>query len=284
MRKTKKISLFLISIITHFLLCTPTVFSREKTNIILIMPSVLATQTSIARQSDWWEPKPGISWQWQLNGTIDTSLDVKMYDIDYENSAAIIDVLHKQGKTVICYMSAGSWEIYRSDASQYPSLILGNTLYGWPDEKWVDIRRLDQLGPILEARMDAALAKGCDGIEPDNVDAYQNNSGFPISYQDQITFNKWLAQKAHERKLSVGLKNDLGQVADLEPFFDWALNEECFQNNECEALLPFINADKAVFGVEYMGDPNIFCPEANKKNFDWLKKNLELDAWRHACR
>lgn len=254
-------------------------------SIILTMPPVLAARVQSPNQQDWWQPRPGTSWQWQLDGSpIDTSYDVGMYDIDFETPAKTITELHAQGTVVICYMSAGSWEEYRADAAQYPASVLGNTLYGWPDEKWVDIRRLDILGPILEARMDAALAKGCDGIEPDNVDAYRNNSGFPLLPEHQLAFNKWLAQKAHQRKLSVGLKNDLDQVVELEPYFDWALNEECFQHNECDMLLPFVNAGKAVFGVEYVGDPQNFCPEANQLNFDWLKKNMELDALRYSCR
>ncbi len=88
-----------------------------------------------------------------------------MYNIDHETSPSIIDTLHAQEKTVICHMSVDSWEDYRSDANQYPASVLGNTLNEWPNEKWVDIRRLDLLGPILEARMDVAAAKGCDGIE-----------------------------------------------------------------------------------------------------------------------
>lgn len=260
-----------------------------KSRLLLTMPPILAAQGQTAPPpspppAGWWQPGPGTSWQWQLSGVIDTSFDVDMYDIDYETPASVIATLHAQGKTVICYMSAGSWEAYRSDAGQYPPAILGNTLDGWPDEKWVDIRQIDSLGPILESRMDAAVTLGCDGIEPDNVDGYQNDSGFPLTYSDQLAFNRWLAQQAHARNLSIGLKNDLGQVDDLEPYFDWALNEECFQYNECDPLLTFINAGKAVFGVEYVGDPAGFCPSANAMNFDWLKKNLDLDAWRLSCR
>ena len=68
--------------------------------------------------------------------------------------------------------------------------------------------------------------------------------------------------------------------------FDWALNEQCFQYNECDMLLPFINAGKAVFNTEY-GAASLatsVCPRANSLNFDTLVKNLDLDAWRVACR
>jgi hypothetical protein len=232
-----------------------------------------------------WKPEPGTSWQWQLSGTIATSFDVRMYDIDLvETPAETIATLHTAGHTVICYLSAGSWEEYRPDANRYPAEILGNTLDGWPDEKWVDYRQIDKLGPILEARMDLAVSKECDGIEPDNIDGYTNNSGFPLTAADQLQFNRWLADQAHERGLSIGLKNDIEQVPELVTSFDWALNESCFQFDECDLLLPFIQMDKAVFGVEYQGDTADFCPRANSKNFDWLKKNLDLDAWRQSCR
>jgi hypothetical protein len=136
----------------------------------------------------------------------------------------------------------------------------------------------------MGARLDEAANKGCDGVEPDNVDGYTNKSGFPLSYQDQLNYNIWLANAAHERGLSIGLKNDLDQVVDLIEHFDWALNEQCFQYDECELLLPFVEAGKAVFGVEYRGNTNSFCPQANAMDFDWLKKKLKLNAWRVACR
>ena len=232
-----------------------------------------------------WKPAPGTSWQWQLTGTIDTSFDVAMYDIDlFESSQSLIDQLHNDGRIVICYFSAGSWENWRPDAGQYPESVKGKVLEGWPDEKWLDIRQLDVLGPIIEARLDMAMNKGCDGVEPDNVDAYTNDSGFPLTAVDQITFNTWLAGQAHSRNLSIGLKNDIDQVPSLVDDFDWALNEQCFQYDECDTLVPFVQAGKAVFGVEYELQTSQFCPEANAMNFDWLKKNLDLDAARQSCR
>ena len=253
----------------------------DETFLLTALPACIANRN----KSTVWKPKPRTSWQWQLSGTIDTSFDVQMYDIDLvETPAETIKTLHAAGRTVICYLSAGSWEKYRPDADQYPAEILGYTLDGWPDEKWVDYRQIDKLGPILQARMDLAVSKGCDGIEPDNIDGYLNNSGFPLTAADQLQFNRWLAARAHERGLSIGLKNDLDQISELVDDFDWALNEQCFHYDECDLLLPFIQKGKAVFGVEYTGDPVNFCPRANSRNFDWLKKNLKLDAWRQSCR
>jgi hypothetical protein len=67
-------------------------------------------------------------------------------------------------------------------------------------------------------------------------------------------------------------------------YFDGALNEQCFLYGACEALVPFIEAGKAVFGMEYELEPEEFCPEANAMHFDWLNKNYELDASRQSCR
>ena len=232
-----------------------------------------------------WKPRPGTSWQWQLTGTIDTSFDVDMYDIDlFDSSASLIEQLHNDGRIVICYFSAGSWEDWRPDADKYPSSVKGKALEGWPDEKWLDIRNIDVLGPLIDARLDMAVSKGCDGVEPDNVDAYTNDSGFPLTANDQLQFNRWLAEHAHARELSVGLKNDLDQVSQLVDDFDWALNEQCFEYDECDMLLPFVKAGKAVFGVEYELDTAEFCAQANAMDFDWLKKNYDLDAERESCR
>lgn len=241
-----------------------------------------ATPTPAA---SWWQPVPGTSWQWQLSGTIDTSFDVQMYDIDlFDAPQSVIDQLHAAGRTVICYFSAGSWEDWRPDAGDFPPAVLGNPLEGWPGEKWLDIRQVDTLAPLMRARLDLAVSKQCDGVEPDNVDGYANATGFPLTAADQLTYNRFLASEAHARGLSIGLKNDLDQIPDLLPDFDWALNEECFTYGECSLLTPFVQTNKAVFGVEYDLNTADFCPQANAMNFDFLKKHWALDAWRAACR
>jgi hypothetical protein len=231
-----------------------------------------------------WHPAPGTTWQWQLTGTVDISLNVQMYDIDlFDTSQATIDTLHSDGRIVICYISAGTYEDWRPDAALFPASLLGDDVGGWEGERWLDIRQITLLTPIMTARMDLAVARGCDGIEPDNIDGYANDSGFPLTYQDQIAYNTWLADEAHQRGLSIGLKNDLGQISDLVTKFDWAINEQCFQYDECDKLLPFVAAGKAVFGVEYQGDPSVFCPQANAMGYSWMLKHPDLDAYQQPC-
>jgi len=180
-------------------------------------------------------------------------------------------------------MNAGGWEDWRPDAAKFPEEIIGKNLDGWEGERWLDIRRLDVLAPIMEDRMIACKNKGFDGIEPDNVDGYLNDTGFDLTANDQREFNIWLAETAHERGLSIGLKNDMDQALELVQYFYWTLNEECFQFQECETLQPFIDAGKAVFNVEYSLDADEFCPEAKALGFNSLKKNLDVDAWRESC-
>src|SRR3990172_113402 len=230
-----------------------------------------------------WHPQPGTTWQWQLSGEIDTSVDAEMFDVDlFEAPPSVIADLHDRGRVVVCYMSAGAWEEFRPDADDFPDSVLGRT-NGWAGGRGVGIRRLDVLGPIMEARMDLCRDRGFDGIEVDNIDGYANRTGFDLTAQDQLAFNRFLAGAAHSRGLSIGLKNDLDQVEQLGPDFDWALNEECAAFDECEALVPFIEAGKAVFHVEYDLDTTEFCALTTGLGFSSLQKHLDLDAWRRSC-
>ncbi|MBA3823655.1 MAG: endo alpha-1,4 polygalactosaminidase [Ktedonobacterales bacterium] len=233
-----------------------------------------------------WHPALQSSWQWQLDdSTLDPALKVQVYDFDgFDRSADDVAQLHAQGTKVICYIDVGTWEMGRPDSDKFPAALKGKPVDGFPDEKWLDIRQLSVLEPLISARMDICKEKGFDAIEPDNVDGYANDSGFPLTADEQLAFNTFLAKAAHQRGLSVGLKNDLDQVQQLLPLFDWALNEQCFQYHECAALLPFIQANKAVFNVEYKLNPDQFCSKANAMNFNSLKKHLALDAFRVACR
>lgn len=244
-------------------------------------PSLTPTTPSA---SSIWHPRPGTTWQWQLSGTVDTSYNVQMYDIDlFDTPQSTIDTLHAAGRVVVCYISAGTLENWRPDAALFPLSVLGSAVSGWPGETWLDIRQIALLGPIMGARMDLAVSKHCDGIEPDNIDGYANNTGLPLTYQDQIAYNSWLVIQAHQRNLSIGLKNDLDQIPDLMSKFDWALDEQCFQYSECDTLKPFVAAGKAVFGVEYQGNTATFCPQANALGYSWMLKHLSLDAYQSPC-
>jgi hypothetical protein len=246
--------------------------------LIFLKILIVAMATTVfAQDEDIWQPEPGTTWQLQLQGEPNISYDVTMYEFDlYDTPQEIIDQLHEDGRIVICYFSAGSWEDWREDADEFAEDVLGDDLIGWPGERWLDIRQIDLLEPIMTARLDLAVQKECDGVDPDNVNGYTNETGFPLTYEDQLAYNIWLAEQAHERGLSIGLKNDLEQVEDLVEHFDWALNEQCFYFEECDYLLPFIEAEKAVFNIEYEGDPAEYCPLALEMGFSTVTKTLDL--------
>jgi hypothetical protein len=215
---------------------------------------------------------------------VDTSVDVEMYDIDgFENHGAVVADLHGVGREVVCYISAGSWENWRPDAGRFPPSVKGAS-NGWPGEKWLDIRRLNVLGPIIRDRVQMCAQRGYDAVEFDNVDGYQNHTGFPLTGADQLTYDIFLANLAHKHEMSAVLKNDLNQIPKLLPYFDIALNEQCFQYSECGKLRAFVNAGKPVFGVEYKLETTDFCPQANSMNFNFLKKKLSLGPGRTSCR
>ncbi|XP_064611158.1 uncharacterized protein LOC135475259 isoform X2 [Liolophura sinensis] len=250
--------------------------------IVSLMVSVLAV----------WRPKPGTSWQWQLSGgKIDTHYNVDMYDVDlYDTSSSDLNALKAAGKIVICYFSAGTKENYRSDAGQFPHAAIGHKLEDWPDEHWIDIRH-PMVREIMSRRLDHAKTRNCDGVEPDNVDGYTNNNGLGLRASDQLEYNKWLAGEAHKRGLSVGLKNDVDQIHELASYFDWALNEECVNYNECGKYSSFLQQNKAVFHTEYVdhktqgvSKQHSVCSSSKRPHgFSTLIKDWDLDSWRLAC-
>jgi len=271
-------------------LCSWDGFKRSFLCVLLTMGLLCLTACSPLEKSKQASELPvsglpqSVSWQIQYVGDIDPDLDVEVYNLDlFEISSAVIEDLHQRGVFVQCYFSAGSFEDWRPDAPGFPAEILGNDLDGWPGEKWLDVRRLDLLQPIMEGRIDLAAKKGCDGVDPDNLNGYDNETGFPIKASDQLTYNKFLSRAAHSRGLSIGLKNDLNQAAELEPYFDWIINEECFYYQECSLLAPFMEAGKPVFVIEYELEPEEFCLQANQLGFNALVKKWELDLYRVDC-
>src|SRR6185369_11730450 len=126
-----------------------------------------------------------------------------VYDIDlFDTPAATIAALKSTGRHVICYFSAGSYEDWRPDAASFPAAALGRALDGWPGERWLDTRA-DGVRAVMRARLDLARSKGCDAVDPDNVDGYTNGPGFPLTATTQLDYDRFLASEAHARGLAV---------------------------------------------------------------------------------
>jgi len=248
-----------------------------------------------------WVPHQGMRWQYQLQGALRTNLCVvpvsggacvrpDVYDVDlYANDGVTLNTagvaaIHSVGARAVCYVDAGTWEDFRPDASLYPPQVLGLS-NGWPGERWLDIRNTGVLLPIISARVAKCAAARFDAVEFDNVDGYTNTTGFPLTGADQLTFDTALAGIAHADGLSVGLKNDLGQLSALQSDFDFAINEQCAQYKECNAYAGWLSAGKAVVEVEYHVPMSKYCPNADQQGRDAMQKSLALRAkpWR-TCR
>ncbi|GAB1644443.1 endo alpha-1,4 polygalactosaminidase [Krasilnikovia sp. MM14-A1259] len=228
-------------------------------------------------------PAPDTTWQWQLSGPIDLSFPAKIYDIDgFENDAKMVAKLHSLGRKAVCYVEVGSAAKFRPDYRDWPTKLLGKT-NGWPGERWLDIRDPSKLKPVLAKRFDMCKAKGFDGIEPDLMDGFANDTGFPLTAAHQLRFNRFIAQLAHERGLSVALKNDVEQVSQLVGDFDFAVNESCNVYHECYLLTPFIKAGKAVLHAEYTLPPSAYCDKSRRLHLSSLRKNTNLDAFAIPC-
>lgn len=240
-----------------------------------------------SQPSSWWHPTVGLTWQWQIgNDDIDTSISADVFDIDLYADQLIIDELHTKGRKVVGYMSVGSYENWRPDKDAFPPEVLGNDYEGWKGEKWLDIRQIDILAPVMLARLDLCKTKGFDAVEPDNMEIYGNNTGFPLTYEDQLKYALWLADEAHQRGLAIGVKNAPDQVKDLVEYFDFAITEDAFYYGWAEAMNPFIQASKPVFAAEYTdlgGDFETYCSKSKQLQFSTILKHRKLDAWIQTC-
>ena len=236
----------------------------------------------------WYRPEVGTTWHWQLVGNINTSYDVDVYIINlFDSSAAFINQLRNEGRKVICRFSAGKYTPSLPDADDFLPTDLGNPFNGSSDELWIDVNS-QNVRSIMQGRLELAAKRNCDGVQLDNIDSYRRDTGFSISLADQINYNKFLADQAHERGLGAGLTNDIDQASKQADNFDFVINEQCHQFDECQKLIDFISMGKPVFNAEYLrsykNDPDLLCPSALASKFSTLILDRELDdSHRFSC-
>ena len=230
-----------------------------------------------------WRPAQGLSWQLQYAGAL-AATEAQVVDLDgVETSKAQVAALHAQGKKVVCYFSAGSWENWRPDRTKFLKSLIGKPLDGWPDERWLDIRQLKKLMPIMAKRLDQCRDKGFDAVDPDNLDGYANApTGFPLTQKHALAYLKALAKAAHSRGLAIGLKNALALLPKATGLVEFAVNEQCLQYHECGRYSGLVAAGKPVFQVEYSGTIAAICA-ARPAGFSTVRKHLNLDAWAQYC-
>lgn len=247
----------------------------------------LPPQLSIAPAARW-IPTAGESYQIQYGGKLDLRVPAKIYDLDaFDTPASVVAKLHAMHRHVMCYVDVGTWENWRPDARKFPKSVLGEPDSGWKGERWLDVRQTGVLEPIMAHRLDLCKSKGFDGVDPDNLDGYQNDTGFPLSYGEQLKYDTWVAAAAHQRGLTADQKGDNGQVKDLVKVFDFAVVEQCFAQGWCKQFDVYTNSNRLVVDVEYYRNQQRFlgpnCAEATKNKDTAILKKLQLTAWRLVC-
>jgi hypothetical protein len=231
-----------------------------------------------------------MTWDWQLSNSGPNLVyrSVDMFDIDgFNNDANVVAGIHaRPGRTLsqekaICYLSLGSWENFRSDALSWPAPAIGLPLGGYPNERWVDVRQLSALAPVIDSRLKQCADKGFDGVEVDNIDGWDGNrTGFPLTAADGQAWLTFIANRAHLLNLFVLWKNDPLLASFGVRYFDGALSEQCYSFKECTpsqengykgcnltsnqcGVAVFATANKWVGEVEYPpspGSPGVCAP------------------------
>ncbi|KKY21691.1 hypothetical protein UCRPC4_g03458 [Phaeomoniella chlamydospora] len=244
-----------------------------------------------------WKPKNGSTWDLILEFAFNHTVpNIGVWDIDlYANDADTIQSLQSNGSKVICYFSAGSYENWRPDKDNFTTSDLGSPLDGWPGEYWLNVSS-SNVRTIMLSRLDLAVVKGCNGVDPDNVDGYDNDNGLDLTEDDAIQYMEFLADAAHSRNLSIGLKNAGAIVPYIIDIMEWSVQEQCVKYDECDLYMPFIEQGKPVFHVEYpKGDDTnnnddvsastkeLLCADSQAQGFSTILKNMLLDNWIETC-
>jgi Glycoside-hydrolase family GH114 len=213
-------------------------------------------------------------------------------------NVAAVRALHARRKRVVAYVDAGTAENWRPDYGEYGAFdrschgcLFGKALSRYRDEYYLNInadalgvnphthRRQTQRAFILSElarRVAKAVRLRFDAVEFDNVDAWENPTGVRISPATQLVFNAEIANLAHRMGIRVALKNDPGQLAALERYYDFAISEQCFEYRQCEVYRPWVRRRRAVLDVEYSVRPSRFCRRADRLGLSAFRTTDDL--------
>ena len=163
------------------------------------------------------------------------------------------------GAKMLCYFSS-QYEDWRDDAGQFGALT--GPLDGWPGEQWVDPSDPKNLD-VMKARLDIAVAKGCDGVDIDNVDHTGHESYVMAIYQE-----------ARNRGLLVSQKNAIEKIMLFWNLVDLYQNEQCQEYNECAA---YNGLGRPVYNIEYSPCQTLAYLYSHRKDVN------TMDAWEGPC-
>jgi hypothetical protein len=220
---------------------------------------------------------------YQLSGDLDLDSDAEVFLVDlFDVETQDLDALHERGRLVVAYLSAGSLEPWRADADQFPAQVIGRPLDGYPRERWLDVRD-GQVRTLMRARLQLARDKGFDGVFASALGAYRVDSGFALSQQDQVDYDRFLAATSRELGLSSVLSGDFELASELDDAFDWVLASQCIARQRCDALLPFVALGVPVLDLESAGERPQLCERATELGVSVMVQEPDSDVWSDAC-
>jgi hypothetical protein len=190
-------------------------------------------------------------WDWQIGRTTPLQRTgrnaVDIYDIDgFLTTRAQVTAIKTgwQASTLahprtVCYLDL-AWEDYRPDATPggvFPASALGNIYFGFPEERWVDLRQLDALKPMLRERVAMCARKGFDAVELDDIDSFDppSTTGFHLTTGDAQNFLAYAFNLIHRAGMTALWKNSPYLSWWGRQYADGAVVEECYLDHACFA-------------------------------------------------
>lgn len=237
-------------------------------------PWQVASTTGITR----YIPNVLSSFYIQLQGELDLSVPYDVWDVDlYSTTPEQVAAMQAMGGYVIAYMNAGAWQPGMPDSDLYPDSVIGKQpMKGWPEERWLDIRQIETLRPIIRSKIAEAKAKGFNAVDPDNMDGYTNTTEFGLTKADQIAFAKMIAEEAHALGMAVMLKNAGDMMSDLVNDFDGTVAEQAYKYKEAAIYQPMRDAGKPVFVIEYNNVKRKNVQDAIARGFNVVRAKKQL--------
>jgi hypothetical protein len=191
-------------------------------------------------------------WDWQIGRVTPLQRTgrraVDLYDLDgFLTTRAQVHALHSTWKAAtlahpkaVCYLDL-AWEDYRPDASPgprgryFPAATLGHIYFGFPQERWVDLRQLDALRPMLDERLKMCARKGFDSVELDDIDSFDPpaTTGFHLTPGDVQNFLADAFNEIHRLGMTGLWKNSPYLSWWGRHYADGAVVEECYVDHGC---------------------------------------------------
>jgi hypothetical protein len=189
-----------------------------------------------------------MTWDWQIGRVTPLkragSSAVDLYDLDgFLTTRSEVSAIKtswpaatlSHPKTA-CYLDL-AWEDYRPDAGSFPAQTLGLVYYGYPEERWVDFRQLDELKPMLDERISMCARKGFDAVELDDIDGFDppSTTGFHLTPGDAENYLAYAFNEVHKYGMTALWKNSPYLSSWGRQYTEGAVVEECYVSADCTA-------------------------------------------------